>query len=297
MRTRARVLGPGDRVYELEPGDVIGRVPSAVLHIDDPRVSEAHCMVSLREGELRLLGLRGAFAVGGKRCREVVLEPGLVVQLAQGVALQVQEVTLPEAVLGVAGPGLPAQALPSVCSLLVDPQPRLVARFVAEAPVQIWSAADGWRVRAGSEDARRLGVGDVLDVGGHSFEAVAVPLRAASRAATRGAFDAPLRIVAYYDSVHLHRDGQLVVALSGVLARMVSELASLGAPISWQGLCSLLWPDEAGPHVLRSRLDTTLTRLRGKLRGACVRTDLVRPDGAGLIELVLYPADVLEDRT
>ena len=38
---------------------------SAALHLDDPRVSEAHAMVSIRGSELKLLALRGRFQIDG----------------------------------------------------------------------------------------------------------------------------------------------------------------------------------------------------------------------------------------
>ena len=47
----------GDR-HVLGVGDLIGRLPSAALVVDDPRVSEAHAIVSLRRAALHLLALR-----------------------------------------------------------------------------------------------------------------------------------------------------------------------------------------------------------------------------------------------
>lgn len=56
MRAYAKILAPDDTEWLLGPGDRIGRLASAALTIDDARVSEAHAMISLRGGELRLLG-------------------------------------------------------------------------------------------------------------------------------------------------------------------------------------------------------------------------------------------------
>jgi hypothetical protein len=47
----------------------------------------------------------------------------------------------------------------------------------------------------------------------------------------------------------------------------------------------------------RGRLDTLLSRVRRRLRAAGLRADLVRADGAGAIELLLYPHDRVDDRT
>ena len=77
---------------ELVPGDLIGRIWTAALSIPDPLVSEAHAMVSLREGALKLLGLRGRLAVGGRAVTEVTLSAGLKIGLSPRTELEVVEV-------------------------------------------------------------------------------------------------------------------------------------------------------------------------------------------------------------
>ncbi|MCB9742443.1 MAG: hypothetical protein H6740_07585 [Alphaproteobacteria bacterium] len=299
MRAYTLIRAPDGSLHELVHGDLIGRLSTAALCLDDGRVSEAHAMISLREQELRLIALRGALAVRGKPCSEVALEPGLKVLLARGLALRVEEVALPEAVLGLEGEGLARQVLPPVCSLTTAPRPKLSKGWAGEAEAWIWCAGPGWRTRLEGEAPRALAPGDTLEVGGLRFLAVAVPLASAGQAETRrfGGVDAPLHLVAHFDTAHIHRDGDVVVGLSGVLARIVSELVSFGGPVPWQVLAGQLWPREEEPSVLRSRLDVNLSRLRRRLREARVRTDLVRSDGAGQIELLLYPHDQVEDHT
>ncbi len=63
MRAFVRFQLPDGTQRDLYPGDIIGRLWSAALHVDDARVSEAHALVSLRGRELQLLALRGRFAV------------------------------------------------------------------------------------------------------------------------------------------------------------------------------------------------------------------------------------------
>jgi hypothetical protein len=70
---------PGGRIWHLRPGDIVGRMPTAALQLNDPRVSEAHGLVSLRGYRLRLLSLRGRFAVAGRPTTDLELEPGLVI--------------------------------------------------------------------------------------------------------------------------------------------------------------------------------------------------------------------------
>lgn len=108
---------------------------------------------------------------------------------------------------------------------------------------------------------------------------------------------APLRILARYDTVHIHREGEPVVVLTGILARMISELVSVKVAISWEALAQSLWPEEEERPALRNRWDVALARLRTRLKSAGIRSDLVKADGSGNIELLLNAADVVEDQT
>ncbi len=306
MHAHVLLRDPDGREHELVPGDLVGRVWSAALQVDDGRVSEAHAMVSLREGQLHLIALRGALAVDGKPLSQVPLRPGEQVHLARGIALEVVEVHLPPDVLGVEGPDLPRQVLPGVCSILLDPVPpghpnagpRVARGWREDAPLRIWTTGDRWMARdAGG--ARPLVAGDEIEVGGHPLRFVAIPLRDAGPRTTRrhGDLEAPVRIVAQFDTVHLHRDGAPPLVLCGLQARLVSELVACGGPISWTALSEELWPDEREVYIRRGRLDTLLSRVRRRVRAAGFRADLVRSDGAGTVELLLYANDRVEDRT
>lgn len=46
MRANVRLLLSDGRSEVLGPGDIIGRMWSATLRLDDPHVSEAHALVS-----------------------------------------------------------------------------------------------------------------------------------------------------------------------------------------------------------------------------------------------------------
>lgn len=297
MHPLVRLRAPDGQLHDLFPGDMIGRLATAALPIDDGRVSEAHAMVSLREGELRLIGLRGAFAVDGRPTAEVPLQEGLRIQLARGLWLVVEHVSLPDSVLGLESDSLPAQGLPGVCS--VRPGPRLVRGWREDALAWIWSTGDDWTVRIGDAPPRSFGVGDTLRIGGEDLRVVALPLGLAGHTPTRqaGGVDAPMRIVARYDTVHIHREGEVVSAFGGIHARLVGELVSMGGSAPWRVLAAELWSGLTDDALLRSRLDVTLSRLRRRLRTARVRTDLVRSDGTGTIEILLYPHDHLDDQT
>ncbi len=130
-----------------------------------------------------------------------------------------------------------------------------------------------------------------------AFRIVELRLREAERRGTQVGPEVPLRLVARHVTVHLHRDGHPVCVLAGVPGRIVSELAVMGVPVSWESLASQVWPEESDRSALRRRWDVHLVRLRAKLREARIREDLIRPDGRGNLELVLAPQDSVEDQT
>lgn len=282
----------------LAPGDLIGRLWSAALQIDDPRVSEGHAMVSLRGGELWLLALRRRLAVGERSVAEVRLEEGLRVALAQGLELVVEVVELPAEALAIEAPGLPTTMLPGVCSLQVHPRIQLFARHEPDAPCRIWDTCDGWR-RAQDGMTTTLAVGDTWSVEGVPFRAVAMPVGRAGLSPTRmtGGIDPPLRIVTAWETAQVQAGDAPPVLFGGVHARILSELAALGGPAGWEVVAREVWPDEDDLWALRKRWDVNLGRIRSRLREGGVRTDLVRAAGTGQVELVLRRHDVLEDRS
>ncbi|MCO4764417.1 MAG: hypothetical protein KC502_23095 [Myxococcales bacterium] len=299
MHAFVRFRLPDGSTSTLSPGDFIGRLGNAALHLDDGRISEAHAMVSLRGQELKLLSLRGLFAVGGQPVKEAVLRPGLVIEPARGLRLEVVDVVLPELVLAIEGQGLPRQLLSGATSLFLTPKPRLLPRYKGEADAHIWNTGEGWRLRIGTDDAVSLSPGQVFELRGVPFLAVGVSLEQAARQETRldGAVQLPLRIVASYDTVHVHRLGLSALALDGISARIVSELVAVGGPASWQVIAQEIWRHEDDRGQLRRKWDVNLARLRRKLRVAGVRDDLLRSGGTGQVELLLYDGDQVDDRT
>lgn len=298
MRAYVRLRLPDGRSSELGHGDLVGRLWSAALPIADARVSEAHAMVSLRGSELVLLPLRGRFTVDGIRQDALVLAPGQQIVLAEGLTLVVEEVSLPAAVFAVEGDGLHRVVVSGVCSLLTRPRPELVPRLVPGAAAHVWGDGEGWCITINGV-TRQLSVGDTWMLDGRQFRAVGLALDHAGRTVTRldGGVARPLRIVAQFDTVHIHTDGGGALALSGLAARLVSEIVVFGGPVGWEVLARELWPDEDDPHLLRHKLDVTLSRLRGRLREGRVRPDLIRSDGFGKVELFLLDGDRVEDRT
>lgn len=298
MRALARFRLPDGSLVELGHGDLIGRLLTAALPLADGRISEAHAMLSLRGQELKLLALRGRFAVESRTRSSIVLQAGQRVSLADGLELLVEEVQLPAAVLGVEGDGLPRQVLTGVSSLLTRPRPELVPRFIPNAPAHLWTDGEGWQLHVG-EQITPLRPGHTWTLDGRSFRAVAVALSSASRTATRadGGIHRRLKVVARFETAHIYRGDGDPIALNGLSARILSELVAFEGPVPWEVLAKELWPDEDDRHLLRRKLDVNLSRLRKKLRDASIRSDLVRADGFGHFELFLMEGDQIEDRT
>lgn len=278
----------------LGAGDLVGRAWCASLYLDDPRISEAHAMVSLRGERLRLLALRGRFAVDGSVVGEVDLHPGQRIVLAPpDLGFDVLEVVLPGEIAAIRADGGAPMLLHGASALVLDPEPALRPPTAPDAGAWLWPGRDGWRIRLPGEGDRPIVFGDRFTIGARSFELVTWPL--APTAATRAGLQAPLRLVARWETVHIHRADAPPVVIDGVPARLVSELAALRVPVAWAVLANELWPSvDAG--LARKRLDGALARLRTTLRESNLRSDLVRTNGQGQIELMLEPGDVVEDQ-
>lgn len=297
MQVSVSFLLPDGVRVTLGPGDIIGRVWSAALQLHDPRVSEAHAMVSLRGGELRLLPLRGVFAVGGQFPRELTLAEGQEIALAEGLSLRVEAVELPEAVLALELPGQGRAVVPALCSLYGGERPRIAPGYEPGAPAYLWSTGEGWQLALGGAPAQPLEVGDTVDVQGVIFTAVEEQLiEAGGQPTRRVAPPAPVQITAWYDSVELRVDGGPPQRIGGVSARLLSELVTIGGPAPWDVVAGELWPEERDRAQLRRKWDVSLTRLRARLRRSGVREELIGSDGSGNISLVRMPGDELIDR-
>lgn len=255
-------------------------------------------MVSLRGADLMLLALRRLFAVDGRSRSSVVLEPGLSIELAEGLVVEVCETRLPEEIVALEGPGLPRMPLQSVASVVLGPPRRVVPKYVGEAAAHVWIAGEEYYLQTAGGERRALTPGEVFEVGGQSLRLVWVPFQmaVAEQTVAQGGVHAPLRIVSRYDTVDLFRERQEPLTLRGNGARLISELGAVGQPVSWFDVARALWPDETSRDILRARWDVQLGRLRHRLREAGVRPDLVRADHSGNAELFLMPGDGWEER-
>lgn len=233
---------PAGLVVELGPGDMIGRSERAALCLSEPHISEAHAMVSLRGGELRLLALRGRFSVDGKATSQVALQRGQRIVLASRTALEIVDVRLPTEVLAIASEDFGPHIFASVTSLRVPgpssdvSAPTFVTGFVPDADAVFWTLGDRLHVRIADAPARELCAGDELAVGPHRFSIVRTPLLVATHAPTQESVEvgAPLHLILNYDTVHLIA-GPYRLGLDGIAARLsvVDDGVGLGDRDPW----------------------------------------------------------------
>lgn len=282
-------------VATLAPGDFVGRMWSAGLFLDDPRISEAHALVSLRGDRLELLALRGTLSCDGMPANRVRLTVGRRVGLVDGLFVDVVDVVHPTTSLAVQG--LPSGEVllhADVHSLL--PDGTLIPRFEPTATAWMWNTQDGWRFRSDGGAAQEFDPGWTDTVAGYTLALTEVQLAPPSIEDTLRHGEEPLHIVVRYDTVHMHvAEGQSLVFV-GLMARLITELALVGSPVRWDVIADLLWPEERDRMALRIRWDKTVHKIRERLRRAGQRVDLIRPDGRGNFELLLLPGDRLEDQ-
>ncbi len=295
MRAFAVLAGLGED-YIVGHGDLIGRTSSAAVVIDDPRISEAHAIVSLRRHELHLLSLRRMVIADGKPVSDIKLTKGMRITLVEDIQFTVTQIEAPRAVLALALPSGEVQMLPQVASITTAPV-RLHTKLVPDAAASIWFTGDHWTLRIGNTTTQVAPL-DEFTLDGQRFAFVLMPIGDASVASTQGEalVAAPIKLVAYYDSVQIYQRNQKVHTVGGTGARIISELIGCQGPTHWEVIAREIWPDEVEALPLRHRWDVSLGRLRTRLRNAGVR-DLLRADGTGQLALEMYPGDEIEDKT
>ncbi len=294
-------MGTCSTVY---PGSLIGRLVTADLSISDPRVSEAHALVSLRDRSLKLLALRGPLLIDGSEVDAVELRPGMSIGLADGLSMTVESVEMPTHALMLCGAAPGAVELrAAVYSLLSEPgdgtpMVRLVLGFVESAVGHVWhSGARQW-IRLAGGPAQPLTAGSRWTVEECPLRVIRVPLGETSdtwgeHVRSKGG----LVLYARYTTVHVQRSSGTAV-LTGKPANLVSELIRFGSkPVPWDVVSQQIWGADVERALLRKSFDSTMRRLRTQLQEFDLREDLVGLDGSGNIELVLHAGDRVVDET
>lgn len=295
----ARIKAGENPAVDLRPGDIIGRSERAALWLSEPHISEAHALVSLRSGTLKLLALRGRFSVEKKPQSSVTLHPGQRIVLASRTPLLVMDVVLPSEVIALEDDDGHRHVIDSVSSLCVGaPDAGMVSGFVPEADAVFWTTGTRAFARVGDGPSRELVIGDTLTIAHAHYRVVSAPWTGVSLAPTQEGTEvgAPLHLILNFDTVHIIA-GANRVTLDGIASRIVCELAASGVPMSWQEVAAEVWGrDVMNEPWLRQRWDSSLARIRRRLREARLRTSLIHSTRVGHVELLLTPGDTVEDR-
>jgi pSer/pThr/pTyr-binding forkhead associated (FHA) protein len=275
-------------------GDMVGRSLTAAICLDDPRVSEAHAMLSLRGRSLWLLALRGRLRVNTRFCAEVELDVGTEVELAPGLTLRCVGLELPREVLGVSAPGLGTVVLFSTTSLVAGPPPALRPGAESDADVIFWTLGSAWRYQLRHQPPKPLQPGMQLQAGGLTVHALLVPIEEAARTRTIPALRPGFRFEVHPHAVHIFTAVGAPADVTGVPGRLLGAMLRADGPIEWRDLCECVWPgDKSRESSLRNRLDVGLARLRERLREAGVSDVGLGLDGAGAAHVRLTPLDTV----
>jgi hypothetical protein len=307
MRVKARLLLDDGRRIDVVPGALVGRMPQATVRLDDPRVSEAHALISMRGAQLRLLALRGKISVDGKPRTDVILTPGQRIVVAGTFSLTVEAVELPSRVLAVqlCAPPWDVVGAHGVVALFPQSATPLRPGYSPEAAAHVWTRDHGSVLRrthsAGEETDSNLEAGSTFEVDGLTFGLDWVDRDTLEVQPTTdlGHDQTRLKLILAYDSVRITADDGRFAVVDGIGARVLCELWEIRVPIGWQEVAKLIWPDHdtLSERTIRQRWDQLLTRIRMRLREAGLRSDLIRATNRGLVELAVGPNDTVEDLT
>jgi len=290
---------------QLGPEAVIGRMWSAKLRLNDPSISEAHAMISLRGTQLKLLSLRGRFSVDGTPTADVSLSRGQSIELGPRLRLEVEQVSIPTHVHAIRSEAMPLLALPPVASISANGV--LQPGFTPDAAATLWidnedvdaqvpeDVDDDVWIRRPHCDDERMMLGEAFDVGGQTFVLERMRVGEAAALATASSFDAPLTLCLLYDSVQIISAGK-TASIDGIPARILCELAAVRMPVEWRTVAKEVWPKEDDDALLRRNWDGGLARLRKALFERGLRGDLVRAAGRGRVSIFLNARDRIVDR-
>ncbi|HND33582.1 MAG TPA: FHA domain-containing protein, partial [Myxococcota bacterium] len=138
---------------ELQVHSLIGRISRMDLQLNDPRISEVHALVTLKDGSLWLKGLGAPLFVNGKSEPQVRLAQDVEVELARsGIFLRVEKLYLPQQFPTLTLPDQPPQTL-AASSYHLTAGMQLAAGLHPDALLSLWSIGEDWffRLATGEE--------------------------------------------------------------------------------------------------------------------------------------------------
>lgn len=290
LRPVVRMRLSDGRSVEATPGTILGRGSAAGVPFPHLGVSEAHALVSLRGGALRLLALRGRLCVDDEEEDDIILEPGQRIQLAHGVEVLIEDVELPGEVTALMMPDQPPRELCApTYSLLPAPLAEWVAREVRDAAAVILADGPGWTLMVAGRPPEPLVPGRAWTVEGVTFGVANFDRATFEVESTRSAdaLRAPVDLVVSAETVTVRRRGVDAVTLTGRPGQLLASiarrhLAGLRAP-TWEAVAGELWPvtlRRGDLRTLRRNYDRAVARLRSSLREAGLPSSLVRLEGS-----------------
>lgn len=268
----------------------MGRLRGAAIRIQDPRVSEAHALITLRGAQFVMLALRGRLRlVGGEARGRIDLQAGQRIELNEGVEVVVDAVAISPTLLAILGlePD-PVPLLSPEISLVGDPL-HLVPHNHGDAVLRVWRSQAQWWIGPPAGAPAPLRVGHRQEVDGHElrWELVSTSLVSVDPTTLRE-FWPPLEVDVFGQHTELLLRGEGTPhRLTGNLhsmVRWVATMARLGHAVHWLEVAKRIWR----VNHTRANWYRTLGRLKGKLRDLRLPENLVETK-AGLVRLALRP--------
>lgn len=317
MYSFARVLlQPGSVPGTLFAGDIVGRGPSSALPIQDPRVHEAHAVVSFRDGELCLLPARGALYLDGgvPTLQPVVLRAGLQCRLRRDGKLKIEvlAVRLAPVALALELEGKPPVLLRpgSTYALRTGSVPWLIRGAGDEADAAVWMEGEEWFIRAGDGVALPVELGSVLtlacgqEVRGVPVAAAVDPTRDTNVHRVGAGAGTPLHFDVERDHISANwviraqtKEGRVLDPLNDVCACFVGHLMSAyrsgTATIAKASIVEGVWRTEPHQNLPSGPLYHAKRRAVAWLAGLPGGMRTIRRDGTDGMALVLHPQDTI----
>ena len=262
----------------LAAGDLIGRHACCALRMDHPSSPLVAAAVVRRGRRMFLEGQHDRLVVSGRRSRRVRLRAGIRIDIPTA-SLFIDEVMRPAQSMAVAiGDHLPQELVAPFYSLRGGPKPDLLPGEIESPDALIVDSADGWRIAVGQGPTDPLLPGRIWQIAGTTLRTSTVwldqpPLQEPGE---------PLQLE--FDaggSVRIRRATRHRVTLRGGPAKLLHTLQRAGGVTAPADL----------EHATGSTVAEVLDDMSDLLRAHGLRSNLVRPDGLGGIELFLNSFD------
>ncbi|MEO0601143.1 MAG: hypothetical protein AAF211_06890 [Myxococcota bacterium] len=279
-------------------GGLVGRLAAAAVRIEDPRVSEAHAMISLRGTRFVMLALRGTTRVVDEDPRRRIdLEVGQRIELHAEIIVEVEAIEVPPLVMAIAGiEGSPVPLDGPEFSIVDDPL-RVVPEPHRERLAWCWCTEGQWWLGLPGETPEPIEVGHEATIAGQTLRWVEVPTeRAVSRTTTIQSFWPPLRLVVHDEHTDVSVRGmpelRRLTGNNHAIVHALSSLVADGGSVHWQRVAEEIWPVNHHSY----NWYTALARLRKHLGKVGLPEELVDTD-QGQVWLALRPGvDTVERR-